>query len=230
MIRFISVVATGLLWGSAVWAQPLDLRNPRTEAEYLAIEKTGLLAPPQDLADLYEADIASIRSAFPVVAPIYVFPLWRPGDVLVDMTRNAYDDFKAGAFHGFDSLFASLGPPAVGLRGEHPAFTPGLYLAFNEVYHGQRLADLFAGVDGVTAAYPNGSFGDGDDINVREGRVYEFSHGFGDCPAGCIGRIRWRFRVSDVGVQAVPEPDALIGLAGAAFGLTRLARRWPRAA
>jgi hypothetical protein len=222
----ISLVTMGILTSLAS-AQPLNWRNPRTEAEYLAIEQTGQLTPPQELSDLFESDITSIRSAYPEVADIHVHPQWVPGEVGVDMTRMAYEQFKAGEFDGFNSLFESLGTPEVSLRGEHPAFIPGLWLSFNKVYHGRRLADLFRGFEGVTAAYPNGVFGGADDIDVLGERVYEFSHGFGDCPAGCMGRTRWRFRVSDSGVQnisLVPEPTAFRSFASCFVCLTTLVR------
>src|SRR5687768_15293401 len=89
----------------------VDLRNPRTEAEYLSLEVSGQLRPPVALADQIEADLAAIRLTQPGMYNIRVFPSWMPGELIVGMTPTAYDDFKAGAFDGFDSLYAELGTP-----------------------------------------------------------------------------------------------------------------------
>ncbi|MGD2067600.1 MAG: hypothetical protein PVI57_02870 [Gemmatimonadota bacterium] len=60
------------------------------------------------------------------------------------------------------------------------------------------LALRFRAVPGVEYAEANGVAGDGNDIRSRNedgALVLDFSVGFGDCPAGCIGRHTWSFRV-----------------------------------
>jgi hypothetical protein len=74
------------------------------------------------------------------------------------------------------------------------------------------LAAQFARVAGVRYAEPNGYMGDGNDIRVSivNGRWHlAYSVGFGDCPAGCIGRRTWTFSVNssgDVGYLGVTGP------------------------
>lgn len=61
---------------------------------------------------------------------------------------------------------------------------------------------LFEEVDGVRYAEPNSALGDGDDIQIwADGDIlhFEFSHGWGDCPSGCINRKTWEYRVSPQG-------------------------------
>jgi hypothetical protein len=64
------------------------------------------------------------------------------------------------------------------------------------------LAARFATMPGVIWAEPNGYGGDGNDIRARPengGWRLEYSVGFGDCPAGCIGRHVWTFAVDSTG-------------------------------
>ena len=56
----------------------------------------------------------------------------------------------------------------------------------------------FVGIDGVRYAEPSIAFGDGHTIQVAprsDAIELVYSYGFGDCPAGCISRHYWRFRV-----------------------------------
>lgn len=65
------------------------------------------------------------------------------------------------------------------------------------------LAARFEEIEGVFSAGPGGFDGDGDDITAEANAgawLLEYSVGFGDCPAGCIGRHFWTFRVHDDGV------------------------------
>jgi hypothetical protein len=179
-----------------VLAQRVDLQNPRTEAEYLSLEISGQLRPPVPLADQIQSDLAAIRSAHPDLADIHVLPSWLPGELLVGLTPSAYSEFKAGTFHGFDSLYAELGTP----QSRTHDFSQWVHLQFGQMYHGVRLSQLFQPVSGVKYSDPNGLFGDGNDIVARADRTYTLSRGFGDCPAGCIDRESFDFTVTDEGV------------------------------
>jgi hypothetical protein len=65
-------------------------------------------------------------------------------------------------------------------------------------------------VPGITSAYPNWSVGDGNHIFGACSPNFTdliYSYGTGDCPAGCIYRRNWRFRVySDCSVEFVDNP------------------------
>lgn len=77
------------------------------------------------------------------------------------------------------------------------------------------LAPMFRDIEGVYWTEPAGSGGDGSDIRATpllNGWRLDYSVGFGDCPAGCIGRYTWMFRVSEdgsvtyVGATGPPPP------------------------
>lgn len=64
------------------------------------------------------------------------------------------------------------------------------------------LAARFEPIPGVIWAERNGAGGDGNDIRAQphgDGWRLDYSIGFGDCPAGCIGRYAWSFGVSAAG-------------------------------
>lgn len=68
--------------------------------------------------------------------------------------------------------------------------------------HMAELARRFAGMECLSGAEPNGIIGDGNDIRAEaEGDAWKitFSLGWGDCPAGCISRHFWSFRVRSDG-------------------------------
>jgi hypothetical protein len=170
--------------------------NPQAESEYLAVEITGQLRPTGSLANQIKNDLAAIRLARPDLANIRVFPSWMPGETLVGLTPAAFSAFQSGTFHGFDSLYADLGVPSASTS----SFGQYAHLRFGQIYHGQRLAELFRPITGVRYADPNGVIGDGNDIVARANRTYTLSRGYGDCPAGCIQHQYWDFTVTNQGV------------------------------
>ncbi len=194
--RFFYAALLCLCIAPTTFAQRVDLRNPRGEAEYLSLEISGQLRPPVPLADQIQSDLAAIRSARPDLVDIHVLPSWLPGELLVGLTPTAYSEFKAGTFHGFDSLYAELGTPQTRTHD----FSQWVHLQFGQMYHGAMLAQLFQPVSGVRYAEPNGVIGDGNDILARADRTYTLSRGFGDCPAGCIHRESFDFTVTGAGV------------------------------
>ena len=194
---FCCVALVGLLLDSSAQAQIIDIwNNPQAEAEYLSLEVTGQLRPNPALAGQIKSDLAAIRTAYPQYSDIRVLPSWLPGETLIGLTASAFADYTAGTFHGFDSIYADLGTPVSTVS----TFGKSVHLDFGQMYHGQRLSDLFDPVDGVRYAEPNGIVGDGNDIVARANRTYTLSRGSGDCPAGCISHENFDFTVTDQGV------------------------------
>ena len=87
-------------------------------------------------------------------------------------------------------------------------------LAFGQVYHSERLAELFRAVEGVEQAEAEWSIGGGGDILVQPDRTYTVIHGYGDCPAGCLYSKSWKFAVSDESVMMLSQPSDGISLIG----------------
>lgn len=108
---------------------------------------------------------------------------WRAGDRLtgqpeVDALIEEYDlsvEYNAWSFQHM-----------VLVRSETPINTVALNRRFERI-------------EGVTYAEQNGYGGDGDDIEATvegDAVVLTYSRGWGDCPAGCIHRAYWAFRVA----------------------------------
>lgn len=75
---------------------------------------------------------------------------------------------------------------------------PWAVLSAGRPLNAAALAARFRGLSGVRYADPDVAFGDGNDIRARESDdalLLDYSIGFGDCPAGCIHRHTWTFRV-----------------------------------
>ncbi len=75
-------------------------------------------------------------------------------------------------------------------------------LRSEEPLNSYGLSAQFAEIEGVRYAETNGLIGGSSDIRaeVLEGAIrLHYSRGWGDCPAGCIHRTTWTFRVHDNG-------------------------------
>ena len=86
---------------------------------------------------------------------------------------------------------------ASGVEGS-PSIGWWIVLRSRRPLNAAALSRRFAGIDGVAFAYTPGTIGSGNDITAtreREAWQLEYSVGFGDCPAGCIGRHFWTFLV-----------------------------------
>jgi len=62
------------------------------------------------------------------------------------------------------------------------------------------LGNAFATIDGVNYAAPDSFGGDGNNIEMTEYGTeitLKYSVGWGDCPAGCISRHYWEFRINE---------------------------------
>lgn len=112
---------------------------------------------------------------------------WERGERLtgyepVDVLVRGWD-LEPVRFHAW-----STGPGAV-LRSARPLNVAALAARFEEI-------------EGIRSARPNGAVGDGNDIEAESesgGWRLDYSVGWGDCPAGCIHRHHWLFRVKTDG-------------------------------
>jgi hypothetical protein len=97
---------------------------------------------------------------------------------------------------GVDSLLRSYGLAVREVSGI--GGTRFVLLRSATPLHIAALARRFNGIECLAGAEPNGSVGDGDDIRAEaDGNAWKitYSLGWGDCPAGCIHRHFWHFRV-----------------------------------
>jgi hypothetical protein len=86
-----------------------------------------------------------------------------------------------------------------------------LHLTFPQAYNPVLLGAICSAADGVQYANPLVAAGDGDDIVTTTPGSYTFSHGWGDCAAGCMFRHSWDLTVTNGVVQLVNESGAPFG-------------------
>lgn len=161
-------------------------RSEDSDAELMALELSGTLLPPRALYLQLRNDLKAIRQAYPVVKDIHHFPLWQPGEVVAKVTSKQITQINA----------SELGPVTA-----RQLFDEWYVVQFALRYNPTALIPLLKSRFGVVDIEPNGFIGDGDTILFDPSSgSYTFSHGWGDCPAGCISRQFWVFSVSSTGL------------------------------
>lgn len=199
-------------------AQRLAYEEDAVRLALRHLEATGSAAiadvnPPAGLvASLYNALVRVESSSHPArdtvteVYGIHTFPSPATREVMVRVDP-AYEWTAA-----WKELRAVTGNPAVDrLVADHALGVANYYewsigdvavLRSASPLNAAALAARFEPVEGVVWAEPNGAGGDGNDIRARphaDGWRLDYSIGFGDCPAGCIGRRTWSFAVAGNG-------------------------------
>lgn len=166
---------------------------------------------PATLLASFEAALRAVheldhpaRDSVVEIYPIHAFPTMNPFEIYVGLEPGAP---WAGAWQ---EGHQRTGEPAVdtlveryGLvveRTHSVGITPLFILRSEEPLNTPALAARFEAVEGVRYAGTNGYGGDGADMRARPapdgGWWLEYSVGWGDCPAGCIERHVWTFRVT----------------------------------
>ena len=198
------LVVVCLIWCNSTAA---GHERPWDDAEVLALEISGELLPPPEVVEQVNADLAAIRAYDPYFETIHVLPAWCPGELLMELTPQAMEDFRAGLYHGLDELNEQYGPVEVREAFENPIFN-WLKLTFSRPYNPDLLSDVYVKASGVLYVEPNHIAGDGDDIISGGVGRYSFKHGWGDCPAGCLNERFWVFLITAGDVLLVQEYGA----------------------
>ena len=216
--HFVVAAVILVVAASSGFAQSL----PYEDEDILGLEVSGDLLAPSALVSQIRQDLAEIRSAFPEISDIHVFPSWKPGEILVALTDEAWAEYEAGTFLELDALNAEYGPVAITPRpwGRY------LFMRFEVLYHPEVLSGIYEADDGVRYAETNSSYGDGSDIFIEQLPVYTFKRGWGDCPSGCIFADYWEFSVSGEVVDLIAHYGSSVSAVGSSpVGQAALIRR-----
>lgn len=197
--------------------------NYSMDALVLASRDAGGPGIPATDAAAVDADLAAIRAQVPRLNDVHARPTDDLKSILVHVTPDApfLENWKNGTSatgqgeldgllaryktKGVQHLATLSGSPIFVLRFEDPLNTKALITPVSE------------SSPSITRAESNGMIGDGDQIlRTVEGdkRVYAFSVGWGDCPAGCISRHTWTATVTPDGISIEESGAALPGDAG----------------
>ena len=162
---------------------------PYEDEDILGLEISGELLAPSSLVSQIAQDLSAIRTDFPEMNPIEVFPTWEPGHLTVSLTADAWVDYLAGTFAELDSLNSEYGATLI-----QPLNNLKLLLIdFAFLYNPVLLGEIYEGIEGVRHATPNIPLGDGNDISCDQLPIYTFKMGWGDCSSSCIYADYWVF-------------------------------------
>lgn len=173
----------------------------------------GPWIPASDTKSI-DADLKRIRAKVSVLELMHA----RGDFVLTDFSLGVKSDatwtagWRAGGLTtgnaAVDSFFAQYNLVRVETYFEYDG-TAWFLLKFAQSLNAKALIDPARKLS-PDIQYPevNGYGGDGDEITLSEAggvRTYTFSHGWGDCPSGCIQRHSWTVTVGQDGTIHVAE-------------------------
>jgi len=175
-------------------------RTPSTDAIELPDDRVQFFYDA--LVHVYNAREISARDE---IVSIHTFPRYNTHEIIVavDTTVDWTDAWQAGERltdqQEVDALLEEYD-----LSVEYQARPSQSYaLVRSETpINTIALSREFEGIEGVEYAEQNGYAGDGNDIQATVGEeavVLAYSRSWGDCPAGCIHREAWTFRIEKDG-------------------------------
>ena len=168
------------------------------------------------------------RTATDEVLSIHTFPAFLHDRLIVDDAGEFFaETWGAGVLLTGNRYIDSLGTE-YGLDSIKSSYSNRFYiLYFSKPAHMSRLAELYKEDAQVEWAQPDGFAGDGDDIVFRsrpDEHLFGFSHGEGDCPAGCIYRYWWMVRLPKDGDAELVQREHRYDEVG--YPLWNLRRTW----
>jgi hypothetical protein len=186
------IIYSRILSGDQVLGSNQPIFNPQ--------ELDRVLSGIQSVYALHSAQTDSIFKVY----QIHAFRLYVLNSVILQVDINAPEikNLIGGKPTGnvlFDNFLAKYGftynarlPPGADL--------PFINFTSNTWYNLQALLPVFKSFSFISGAQADGTVGDGNNITYQINgnvRTLNFSHGFGDCPAGCIGRSTWEYTVDE---------------------------------
>jgi hypothetical protein len=163
------------------------------EALLLAQEKSGaLLEPPKEVYEKIHKDLAAIRKAFPAVANVHHQPHYAVGHIICHkLTKEMSDKLNA-------SEFGPIKERTIGTLDYE-------VITFENPYNMPALIKVLAEKGLATGCSVDRMIGGSASITVGADNTYIFYKGSGDCPAGCINKHYWTFKVDEDNVTLVKE-------------------------
>ena len=182
----------------------LQVEGSSTEAQMLAIEVSGQLRPPEELAIRIDNDSTVTRFTFPFIASIHYRYPYSPDELIVGLTDTAMSQYLAGQYHAVDALNEEYGVIDIRTLSTNLKI---IILTFNQIYNMPMLSNIYEQADpvGIRYAEPNYYGGDGSTI-IANLPFYTFVHAWGDCPSGCINHDYYFFLVEQGQSTSVQSP------------------------
>jgi hypothetical protein len=161
-----------------------------------------------------DGELNRIRAKYPVLDLIHARGPYVLTDLLVTVRHGS--DWAKPWLQGnlrtgnakVDAFFQSYNLATVEGRDDVLP-NPWFVLHFAQSLRTDKLIEDVKSLSGdILNVDPNGYGGDGDEITLTErngARIYAFSHGWGDCPSGCIQRHLWTVTVEATGTISMVE-------------------------
>ncbi|MDX1933798.1 MAG: hypothetical protein SFU56_14465 [Capsulimonadales bacterium] len=191
-----------------------DAGNYSTDARILASRESTDGWISAAIARQADTDLSRIRALTDVPDDIHARPQDDPDSVLVDVAPtapwksnwvNGQTTSGVDAIDRIGETYRLTGVTHVGAFSTADVFK----LTFADPLATRIVAERYAAAgNGITAATGNPLIGDGDNITRQvsgDTRVYVFSRGWGDCPAGCTRRHFWTVTLTQDGGTRVEE-------------------------
>jgi hypothetical protein len=190
-----------------------------TDALILAARGSESARIPAADAAAVDADLATARAQAPSVKDIHARPLDDLKSLLIYVTPDApfLNAWKQGTVKTgqatLDDLLTQYKATSVQYLSELNSALV-FVVHFDDPLNTKALiAPLSAASTSIVGVHSNGIIGDGNQImrTVEGGkRVYAFSVGWGDCPAGCYARHTWTVTIAaDGGISVVESGNPL---------------------
>ena len=180
----------------------------KKEAQVIAFCLSGTITAPDSLSNRVLMNLAEIRSDFAAEfrrasygddgymqnEPIRFMAPWVPSCIIMAFEPGTAQLVAKGQYHEWDDLNELYRVSTINLRSIKNSWA---ILNFKGQLHSRRLCELYAALPGVRIAHPN-FYGGGSSwiypsSHAGSGLTYLFSHGWGDCPSGCIYGEYWYF-------------------------------------
>jgi hypothetical protein len=175
---------------------------------------TGPWIPADTTAEI-DQDLHAIRAANPQVTDVHAFPDFDLNVLIfaVKTTSPWVNNWRSGSIttgeSALDSLIHQYDPASIKDNLFESNGNAWFTLQFGGPLNMTKLAEKFQGISiNVPFVNINGYGGDGNRVTFsRPGsdKLYTFSKGWGDCPAGCIHRHSWEFTLKPDGTISLRE-------------------------
>ncbi|HLK60822.1 MAG TPA: hypothetical protein VKU00_29935 [Chthonomonadaceae bacterium] len=188
--------------------------NFSTDAKTLAVRIANGPWLSAAKAAMFDTDLAHIRQQYSQVTNIHARGDYTLNDMViaVDLKAPWRTNWEKGTLTtgdtSLDGILTTYGAASVkSFLSDNSSET--FDVTFDTSLNTRALAAIFqAASKNIVYAEADGYIGDGDNITFEQDvnqKKYVFSHGWGDCSAGCIDRHYWTFTLTSDGSLALQE-------------------------
>jgi hypothetical protein len=178
-------------------------KTPRenANAERLALRLSEELVAPDMEYERIATDLAFIRAFTDEVDHIHAFPNFGVSGLVAAFSETVIDAIDDGSYTAWDCQHEWYGLKSYEV---HKLFTYNVNIAFEGIYHPERLVEAYQDLPGLDSIQAPAVNGDGNNISLCTASFggihrYYFTEGRGDCPSGCTGGALWGYDVTEAG-------------------------------